>query len=29
VKPCFTLINGALGHLRVEDGRAVLGMELK
>ena len=29
VKPCFTLINGAVGHIRVENGRAVLGMELK
>ena len=29
VKPCFTLINGALGHLNVEQGRATLEMELK
>ena len=29
VKPCFTLIHGAMGHIRVEGGRAVLGMELK
>lgn len=29
VKPCFTLINGALGHLTVEKGRAKLEMELK
>ena len=29
VKPCFTLINGALGHITVENGRAKLEMELK
>jgi muramoyltetrapeptide carboxypeptidase LdcA involved in peptidoglycan recycling len=29
VKPCFTLINGALGHITVENGRATLEMELK
>ncbi len=29
VKPCFTLINGALGAVTVEKGRAVLEMELK
>ena len=29
VKPCFTLINGALGHITVEKGRATLEMELK
>lgn len=29
VKPCFTLINGALGHITVENGRAALEMELK
>ena len=29
VKPCFTLINGALGRIAVEQGKAVLEMELK
>ncbi len=29
VKPCFTLINGAMGHLTAADGRGQLEMELK
>ena len=29
VKPCFTLINGALGCITVEQGKAALEMELK